>query len=278
LKDQRLKENVIDTSKEALVYGKLAKNWIEVAKKAEKISPTTHDDWLRIFLTLGNHFQTKYKNNQQTLKWLKNIRDYEEIPISNYDLQSIIVNLVTSKQRPELNETYKQYIHNDDKIPHYDVNIIVNKNVVNQWQSDTLEDAIKSVEGYFDSNKDKIRKIAKIYLYKGIIDKKRNVELVKQILNEVRQKKFENEHSISSLSEIINAIESERISKISKLQEYIIGKKVKYNNQIGYVKEISNKQKSVLVEFVDKSKKRFFINKRSTNKTIKELSLHNVMK
>ena len=185
---KNINENATEISKEALVYGKLAKDWIEQAKKVEKINPTTNDDWLRIFMTLGNHFQAKYKNNQQTLKWLKNIRDYEEIPISNHDLQSIIMLNVISKQRPELNE------------------------------------------------------------------------------------------KISSLIEIINAIESERLSKISKLQEYVIGKKVRYKNKIGYVREISNKQKSVLVEFVDKSKKRFFINKRSKNKTIEELSLHKIIR
>ena len=83
---------------------------------------------------------------------------------------------------------------------------------------------------------------------------------------------------LSKLVEIINQIESERINKINLLQEFTIGRTVKWKNKIGKVQSISPKKTSVIVEFTDKTKKRFFMNKRSNKETIEQLSITNIIK
>lgn len=83
---------------------------------------------------------------------------------------------------------------------------------------------------------------------------------------------------LSKLIEIINQIESERIKKISLLQEFTVGRTVKYKNKIGKVQSVSPKKTSVIIEFTDKTRKRFFMNKRANKETIEQLSLTNIIK
>jgi hypothetical protein len=83
---------------------------------------------------------------------------------------------------------------------------------------------------------------------------------------------------LSKLVEIIDQIESERINKISLLQEFTIGRTVKWKDKIGKVQSISPKKTSVIVEFTDKTRKRFFMNKRANKETIEQLSLTNIIK
>ena len=83
---------------------------------------------------------------------------------------------------------------------------------------------------------------------------------------------------LSKLVEIIDQIESERINKINLLQEFTVGRTVKYKNKIGKVQSISPKKTSVIVEFANKTRKRFFMNKRANKETIEQLSLTNIIK
>jgi hypothetical protein len=83
---------------------------------------------------------------------------------------------------------------------------------------------------------------------------------------------------LSKLIEIIDQIESQRIKKISLLQEFTVGRTVKYKDKIGKVQSVSPKKTSVIVEFTDKTRKRFFMNKRANKETIEQLSLTNIIK
>jgi len=84
-----------------------------------------------------------------------------------------------------------------------------------------------------------------------------------------------NEHTLIS---IIDRIENQRLQKINRLQEMKIGSKVRHGRQIGVIIEISPKQTSIIVEFTDKSRKRFFMNKRKNHVTLESLSLHKAIK
>jgi len=79
------------------------------------------------------------------------------------------------------------------------------------------------------------------------------------------------------LVEIIDKIESERIKKISALQELKVGRKVSYMGRQGQVTEVSPKFTSVIVEFHDKTRLRFFLNKRKNKKTIDELTFKSLL-
>lgn len=74
-----------------------------------------------------------------------------------------------------------------------------------------------------------------------------------------------------TLISIIDKIENQRLGKMKKLEEMKIGTRVKHKNKTGTIIEISPKFTSVIVEFEDKSKKRFFMNKRKNNETLTEL-------
>jgi len=80
-----------------------------------------------------------------------------------------------------------------------------------------------------------------------------------------------------TLRSIIDRIEAQRLGKIKKLQEYAVGRKVRYHSKMGSVIEISPKKTSILVEFTDKTQKRFFVNRRAENSTLDELSMHKIL-
>jgi hypothetical protein len=82
----------------------------------------------------------------------------------------------------------------------------------------------------------------------------------------------------ATLISIIDRIENHRIKKMKQLQEMTVGRPVRYGQKLGVVMEVSPKQTSVIVEFTDSTKKRFFMNKRKNNETLDSLSLHEVMK
>jgi hypothetical protein len=79
------------------------------------------------------------------------------------------------------------------------------------------------------------------------------------------------EDNVKSIVNIIEHIEQTRIAKLSKIQEFSVGKNVKYNNKLGKVVSMSRRQTSILVEFENKSTKRFYINKRKNNENVQSL-------
>jgi len=81
----------------------------------------------------------------------------------------------------------------------------------------------------------------------------------------------------STLISIIDKIESQRIKKMNRLQEMSVGTQVKYREKIGLIIEVSPKQTSIIVEFADQTKKRFFMNKRKNHETLESLSLHKTL-
>lgn len=81
-----------------------------------------------------------------------------------------------------------------------------------------------------------------------------------------------------TLISIIDRIEGQRIKKMNQIQSMKLGTIVKYQSQRGVIVEVSAKQTSVIVEFVDKTKKRFFMNKRKNSETLDSLSLHKALK
>jgi len=81
----------------------------------------------------------------------------------------------------------------------------------------------------------------------------------------------------TSLLSIIDKIESERIGKISQLQEFKVGTRVRHRSRAGVVIAVSPKRTSVLVEFTDKTQKRFFVNKRAKNPTLDQLSMSKML-
>jgi hypothetical protein len=76
---------------------------------------------------------------------------------------------------------------------------------------------------------------------------------------------------------IIDQIEKDRLTKMNKLQEFTVGKTVKWKSKVGKVQSISPKKTSVIIEFTDKTKKRFFMNKRANKETLDSLSLTRIV-
>jgi hypothetical protein len=105
-----------------------------------------------------------------------------------------------------------------------------------------------------------------------------NLTKARQILRVEKNAEMEKieEDLKSSLVEIIDRIENQRIMRMNKLQEMKIGLHVQYGNKAGLIIEIS--QKSIIVEFNDKTKRRFFMNKRKNHETLENLSLINFKK
>ena len=91
-------------------------------------------------------------------------------------------------------------------------------------------------------------------------------------------KKVMKEEVQATLISIIDRIENQRIAKMNKLQEMKIGTKVKNGRKVGFIVEVSPKQTSIIVEFSDKTRKRFFMNKRKNHETLDNLSMHKAIK
>lgn len=81
----------------------------------------------------------------------------------------------------------------------------------------------------------------------------------------------EAQHTIHTLISIIDRIENQRLVKMERLDELAVGTKVKYQRSVGIIIEVSPKLTSVIVEFEDKSQKRFFMNKRKNHESLSEL-------
>lgn len=92
----------------------------------------------------------------------------------------------------------------------------------------------------------------------------------------VRDRKIEKKE-VKTLSQIIDKIETERVQKISNLQKYTVGtlveiKSGKYRGRKGRVIEVSPKRTSVIVEFRNSDKQRYFLNKKGKRELISSLS------
>ena len=78
---------------------------------------------------------------------------------------------------------------------------------------------------------------------------------------------------MKKLLQIINRIEKERIHTLDLFEQYSVGNKLlikegKYSGKTGTVIKISPNKTSIIVEFEDKTKQRFFLKKRSDRQLI----------
>jgi len=95
---------------------------------------------------------------------------------------------------------------------------------------------------------------------------------------QIQRKTILKSKNISSIKQIIERIEHQRVQKISNLDRFKEGTIVEKNGRKGKVIAISPKRTSIIVEWNDtKKKSRFFMNKRGKNRIIDELKLTSII-